>query len=132
MEHIVIIGNGISGVTAARHIRKNSDKEITIVSAEAEYFFSRTALMYVYMGHLKFEHTQPYESWFWKKNRINLKKGFVSKVNSDVNELEFSNGEKLNYDKLIIATGSKPNKFGWPGQDLNGVFGMYHKQDLET
>ncbi|MFT5750633.1 MAG: 3-phenylpropionate/trans-cinnamate dioxygenase ferredoxin reductase subunit, partial [Dokdonia sp.] len=29
-EHIVIIGNGVSGVTAARHIRKNSDKRITI------------------------------------------------------------------------------------------------------
>jgi len=131
MEHIVIIGNGISGVTAARHIRKNSDKEITIVSAETDYFFSRTALMYVYMGHLKFEHTQPYESWFWKKNRINLKKGYVSKVNSSSNEIEFSDGEKLGYDKLIIATGSKPNKFGWPGEDLNGVMGMYHKQDLE-
>ena len=38
-------------VTAARHIRKNSDKEITIISAETEEFFSRTALMYVYMGH---------------------------------------------------------------------------------
>ncbi|GAL80877.1 nitrite reductase probable subunit [Algibacter lectus] len=50
MEHIVIIGNGISGVTAARHIRKLSDKKITIISAETEYFFSRTALMYVYMG----------------------------------------------------------------------------------
>jgi NADPH-dependent 2,4-dienoyl-CoA reductase/sulfur reductase-like enzyme len=132
MEHIVIIGNGISGVTAARHIRKNSDKEITIVSAETDYFFSRTALMYVYMGHLKFEHTQPYESWFWKKNRINLKKGYVSKVNSSSNEIEFSDGEKLGYDKLIIATGSKPNKFGWPGQDLNGVMGMYHKQDLDN
>jgi NADPH-dependent 2,4-dienoyl-CoA reductase/sulfur reductase-like enzyme len=132
MEHIVIIGNGISGVTAARHIRKNSDKEITIVSAETDYFFSRTALMYVYMGHLKFEHTQPYESWFWKKNRINLKKGYVSKVNSSSNEIEFSDGKKLGYDKLIIATGSKPNKFGWPGQDLNGVMGMYHKQDLDN
>jgi NADPH-dependent 2,4-dienoyl-CoA reductase/sulfur reductase-like enzyme len=132
MEHIVIIGNGISGVTAARHIRKNSDKEITIVSAEADYFFSRTALMYVYMGHLKFEHTQPYESWFWKKNRINLKKGYVSKIHSDSNKIEFSDGEHLTYDKLIIATGSKPNKFGWPGQDLNGVMGMYHKQDLEN
>ena len=132
MEHIVIIGNGISGVTAARHIRKNSDKEITIVSAESEFFFSRTALMYVYMGHMKFEHTQPYESWFWKKNRINLKKGFVSKIHSDLNEIEFSNGEKIGYDTLIIATGSKPNKFGWPGQDLKGVLGMYHKQDLEN
>ena len=44
MEHIVIIGNGISGVTAARHIRKKSDKKITIISAETEHFFSRTAL----------------------------------------------------------------------------------------
>jgi len=132
MEHIVIIGNGISGVTAARHIRKNSDKEITIVSSETDEFFSRTALMYVYMGHLKFEHTQPYESWFWKKNRINLKKGYVSKVHSNSNEIEFTDGEKLSYDTLIIATGSKPNKFGWPGQDLNGVMGMYHKQDLEA
>ena len=132
MEHIVIIGNGISGVTLARHIRKNSDKEITIVSAETDYFFSRTALMYIYMGHMKFEHTQPYESWFWKKNRINLKKGYVEKVDTSNKQLVFSNGEKLSYDKLVLATGSKPNKFGWPGQDLKGVMGMYHKQDLEN
>ena len=131
MEHIVIIGNGISGVTAARHIRKNSDKKITIVSTETKYFFSRTALMYVYMGHMKFEHTQPYEDWFWKKNNIELKQGFVSAIHSDKKQLTFKNGEFLSFDKLIIATGSKPNKFGWPGQDLEGVMGMYHKQDLD-
>ncbi|TXD48033.1 NAD(P)/FAD-dependent oxidoreductase [Polaribacter sp. IC073] len=131
MEHIVIIGNGISGVTAARHIRKNSDKKITIVSAETTYFFSRTALMYVYMGHMKFEHTQPYENWFWEKNRIALKEGFVDNINTKDQQLNFTNGETLTYDTLIIATGSKPNKFGWSGQDLEGVIGMYHKQDLE-
>ncbi|WP_299520186.1 FAD/NAD(P)-binding oxidoreductase [Winogradskyella sp.] len=132
MEHIVIIGNGISGVTLARHIRKLSDKKITIVSAETEYFFSRTALMYVYMGHMKFEHTQPYENWFWKKNRIDLKQGYVKHVDTNSKALHFSNGETMSYDKLVIATGSKPNKFGWPGQDLDGVMGMYHKQDLEN
>jgi len=132
MEHIVIIGNGISGVTAARHIRKLSDKKITIISAETDYFFSRTALMYVYMGHMKFEHTQPYENWFWDKNNIQLKKGFVKTIDTDAKTLHFENGNTLNYDKLIIATGSKPNKFGWPGQNLNGVMGMYHKQDLEN
>jgi len=131
-EKVVIIGNGISGVTAARHIRKLSNKEITIVSSETEYFFSRTALMYVYMGHMKFEHTQPYENWFWKKNRINLKKAIVKKVDIKNKTLIFENDEILNYDKLIIATGSKPNKFGWPGQDASGVMGMYHKQDLEN
>lgn len=132
MEHIVIIGNGISGVTAARHIRKLSDKKITIISTETEYFFSRTALMYVYMGHMKFEHTQPYENWFWKKNNIELKQGYVQDIDTTNNKLMFATGEDFSYDKLIIATGSKPNKFGWPGQDLGGVMGMYHKQDLEN
>ncbi|SDS36006.1 Pyridine nucleotide-disulphide oxidoreductase [Polaribacter sp. KT25b] len=131
MKHIVIIGNGISGVTAARHIRKNSDHKITIISAETKYFFSRTALMYVYMGHMKFEHTQPYENWFWKKNRIELKEALVSNVNTEKKKLEFKDSSTLSYDQLIIATGSKPNKFGWPGQDLEGTLGMYHKQDLE-
>ncbi|WP_417876308.1 NAD(P)/FAD-dependent oxidoreductase [Winogradskyella sediminis] len=131
MEHIVIIGNGISGVTLARHIRKLSDKKITIVSAETDYFFSRTALMYVYMGHMKFENTQPYENWFWEKNNINLKKGYVDTVDTSSKTLHFEEGDTLTYDKLVIATGSKPNKFGWPGQDLKGVMGMYHKQDLE-
>ncbi len=132
MEHVVIIGNGISGVTAARHVRKLSDKKITIISAETDYFFSRTALMYVYMGHMKFEHTKPYEDWFWDKNRINLKQGFVESVETENKTLHFSDGNSLQYDKLIIATGSKPNKFGWPGQDLKGVQGLYHKQDLEN
>jgi NADPH-dependent 2,4-dienoyl-CoA reductase/sulfur reductase-like enzyme len=132
MEHIVIIGNGISGVSAARHIRKNSDKQITIVSAETKYFFSRTALMYIYMGHMKFEHTQPYENWFWDKNNINLKEGYVASINTDEKTLNFKDSTSLSFDKLIIATGSKPNKFGWPGQDLEGVMGMYHKQDLDN
>lgn len=131
MEHIVIIGNGIAGVTAARHIRKNSDKKITIVSAESDYFFSRTALMYVYMGHLKFNHTQPYENWFWKKNRIDLVKAYVSQVDPKNKKLVLGDGTSMTYSKLIVATGSKPNKFGWPGQDLKGAQGLYSKQDLD-
>lgn len=131
MEHIVIIGNGISGVTLARHLRKLSDKKITIISSESDYFFSRTALMYVYMGHMKFKHTQPYEDSFWKKNRIDLVNAYVESVQTATKKVMLSNGSSLMYDKLVIATGSKPNTFGWPGQDLKGVQGLYSKQDLE-
>ena len=131
-DKIVIIGNGISGVTCARYIRKYSDSEILIISAETPYFFSRTALMYVYMGHMKFEHLQPYENWFWEKNRIELKQALVTEIQSDENQLLLDSGEKIEYTKLILATGSKPNKFGWPGQDLPGVQGMYSKQDLDA
>lgn len=131
MQHIAIIGNGIAGVTAARHIRKNSDHNITLISAEAKHFFSRTALMYVYMGHMKWQHLKPYEDWFWDKNRIDLKQGFIENINTEEKQLVFKDKSTLRYDKLIIACGSKPNKFGWPGQDLKGVTGMYSKQDLE-
>jgi NAD(P)H-nitrite reductase large subunit len=132
MEHVVIIGNGVSGVTTARHIRKLSDKKITIISAETDHFFSRTALMYIYMGHMKFEHTKPYEDWFWKKNKIDLLRAFVQNIDTKNKTLKLNNGTALAYDKLVLAVGSKPNKFGWPGQDLKAVQGLYSFQDLET
>ncbi|MAZ27585.1 MAG: FAD-dependent oxidoreductase [Cytophagaceae bacterium] len=131
MEHVVILGNGIAGITAARHIRKNSDKRITIISAEADYFFSRTALMYVYMGHMRWQDIEPYEDWFWQKNRLELKKGWVEKVDVGQKQLIFAQGEKFSYDTLIIASGSLTAKYNWPGQDLNGVQGLVTKQDLE-
>lgn len=132
-RHVVIIGNGISGVTCARQLRKLDDQiRITLISGESKYFFSRTALMYVYMGHMKFEHTQPYEPWFWNKNRIELIQDWVKEVDFENKKLMFQSTNELSYDELVIATGSKPNKFGWPGQDLLGVQGLYSKQDLES
>jgi NAD(P)H-nitrite reductase large subunit len=131
MEKIVIIGNGISGVTAARHIRKNSDNEILIISAESEHFFSRTALMYVFMGHMRFQDIKPYEDWFWKKNKIDLLFDFVQNLDVENKALQMKSGAPVQYDKLILAVGSKPNKFGWPGQDLDGVQGLYSYQDLQ-
>ncbi|SRX74407.1 NAD(P)/FAD-dependent oxidoreductase [Aequorivita antarctica] len=131
MEHIVIIGNGIAGITAARHIRKLSDKKITIVSAETDHFFSRTALMYVYMGHMRWRDIEPYESWFWEKNRLELKNAYVETVDTNNKTLYFKKGGSLTYDKLIIATGSVTNTFGWEGLELNGVQGLVSKQDLE-
>ncbi len=131
MKHLVIIGNGIAGVTLARHVRKMSDRKITIISSETEFFFSRTALMYVYMGHMKFEHTQPYENWFWAKNKIELVQDYVHTVLPEGNKIQLSSGREIKYDDLVLATGSVPNKFDWKGQDLEGVQGLVSKQDLE-
>jgi NAD(P)H-nitrite reductase large subunit len=131
MKHIVIIGNGISGITAARNIRKRSRHKITVISAETEHFFSRTALMYVYMGHMKYENIKPYEDWFWGKNKIELVKDFVEKVEPATKNLVLRTKGNFSYDTLIIASGSKSNKFGWPGQDLKGVQGLYSYPDLE-
>ena len=101
MEKIVIIGNGISGVTCARHIRKNSDKELLIISGETEHFFSRTALMYVYMGHMRYEDIKPYEDWFWKKNRIELMFDYVESIDTAKKALKMKSGQTVQYDKLV-------------------------------
>lgn len=130
---IVIIGNGISGVTAARYLRKkSSDAQILIVSGETDYFFSRTALMYIYMGHMKYEHTKPYEDGFWAKNRINLKRAWVREIDFENKAIHTETHEEITFDKLILATGSISNKFGWKGQDLLGVQGLYSYQDLQA
>lgn len=132
MDRIAILGNGISGITAARHIRKlDPEVGITVISSESKYFYSRTSLMYIFMGHMKFEHTKPYEDWFWEKNRIQLILGHINEINFNQNMLVFDDGEEVIYDKLIIAVGSKSNRFDWPGQDLQGVQGLNNLQDLE-
>jgi NADH oxidase (H2O2-forming) len=131
--NIVIIGNGITGVTVARTVRKlRPDWTITLVSGESLSHWSRPALMYIYMGHMRLADTQPYEERFWTRNRIERVQGWVSAVDTARKQVSLADGRTLAYDKLVVASGSQPNRFGWPGQDLDRVSGMYSLQDLEA
>lgn len=131
MCHIVILGNGIAGITAARELRKRSDNQLTVISAETDYFYSRTALMYVYMGQLEFHHTKPYEDWFWAKNRIELVRAEITRVDFGQKTLYYADGQTIHYDVLILAVGSRSNVPAWPGVNLRGVQGLYGKPDLD-
>ena len=132
MKHIVIIGNGVAGITAARHIRKESDFKITVISSESDHFFSRTALMYIYMGHMRYEDTKPYADDFGAKNRIDLVRDFVEEIDTANNILRCRQRASISYDVLIVATGSQTRYFDWPGQDLAGVQGLYGLPDLAS
>ena len=83
------------------------------------------------MGHLKFEHTKPYEDWFWKKNKLDLVFDHVNDVKPSSKVVVLRSGKSIKYDMLIIASGSSSNKFGWKGQDLPGVQGLYGYNDLK-
>lgn len=137
MSHVIIVGNGISGTTAARHIRKLSSKtKITMISNETRYPYSRTALMYIYMGHMLPKHIKLYEDFFYPKNRIDLVYGQVKHIEFGKKQLtlwdfDVKEEQLYHYDKLILATGSTTRFFNWPGQDLEGVQGLVKWQDLE-
>lgn len=130
--HVAIVGNGIAGITAARELRRRRpDWPITVVSAESDHHWSRPALMYVYMGHMRFEDTKPYEDRFWRENRIDLVRGWVERADTGARRIELEGGRAIAYDALVVATGSVTARYGWPGQDLAGVQGLYGLADLE-
>ncbi|WP_017730540.1 NAD(P)/FAD-dependent oxidoreductase [Nafulsella turpanensis] len=131
MKQVVIIGNGIAGITAARHIRKRSNYAITVISGESDHFYSRTALMYLYMGHMAYYNIKPYEDWFWPKNRIGLVRDWVTQVDTKHKKLRLQEKGEISYDILLIASGSHPRKGGWPGEEAPNVQGLYSLQDLE-
>lgn len=129
--HIIIIGNGIAGSTAARYIRKYSDHRITMISDESAYPYARTALMYVFMGHMRLQDTLLYEPRFWKKNRIDILQDKVTRILPSQHTVTTHRHGDLTYDKLVIGTGSAYRKPSVPGVDLLGVKGLYHLADLE-
>ncbi len=128
--HVVIVGNGIAGVTAARHVRKaDAEARITLVSDETGDPFARTALMYVYMGVLTQRHTWLYDDRFWAQNRIDRVAGRAHALDPGRRVLALDGGD-LAYDRLLVATGSVPMIPDWRGADLDGVQGLYHLADL--
>ena len=106
--HIVIIGNGVPGVSAAIRLRQlKPDWKITMISGESDYHYSRPALMYIFMGHMSYKNTKPYEKSFWSRNYIDLVRGWVTEIDMGSKRLIMHKHGPIYYDKLLIATGSK-------------------------
>lgn len=129
----VIVGNGVAGATAALALREREPQaEITIVSGETDYFFSRTALMYAFMDQLPRRSLEPYERKVWNAQRIRLVRDWVEKI--EASNAVLRSGERLPFDKLLIATGSVPNTPDWPGLSgtRDGVVNFVSMQDLDA
>lgn len=131
--HIAIVGNGIAGTTAARHVRKACPEcRITMISDESDHPYARTALMYIYMGHLTYEHTKLYEDRFWAENRIDLLRDRVESLDIAKRSLGFAEGLPIEFDALLIATGSVPVLPELPGIGLGGIQCLYDLAHLSS
>jgi NAD(P)H-nitrite reductase len=122
MNH-VIIGNGPAGVIAAETIRKHApDANITLIGDEPEPPYSRMAIPYLMMGNIGEEGTylRKDKNHFASLN-IRLKTARAQSIDAKARQVKLDAGESLPYDKLLIATGSVPNKPPIPGIDAPGV-----------
>lgn len=131
--HLVILGNGAAGATAARFARvADSSARITVVSDEAALPFSRPALMYLYTGQLTRDAIRLYPPEFWSRNRIDLVRDRATGVDTAGRRLRLAAGGDLEYDTLLIATGAVTAAPAWAGAGLAGVQGFVRMADLDT
>lgn len=130
MEY-VIVGNGVAGVTAAMTLRaRDASANITLISGESDYFFSRTALMYAFMDTLTLRDTEPYERGVYEKQRITRIRDVVTDLDASQRTVTLRSGRELRFDRLLLATGSVPRKATW--QDCEHVKdGLVHFVSLE-
>ncbi|MBI4686667.1 MAG: NAD(P)/FAD-dependent oxidoreductase [Nitrospirae bacterium] len=131
MKRYLIIGNGVAGTTAASGIRR-TDKEgsITILTDEPYLFYSRIRLIDFLAGEVTEDAlTLKKEDWYKQHNIKLLLKSSVADVDKEKKEVITGDGERIGYDRLLLATGAVSFIPPIPGSDKKGVFTLRTLKD---
>jgi NAD(P)H-nitrite reductase large subunit len=123
MTHHLILGAGPAGVIAAETIRKHAPKDrITIVGDEPEPPYSRMAIPYLLMGNVDERGTHLRKgASHYADLKIDLVPGRALQVDTQARTVRLDKGQTLQFDTLLIATGSSPVRPPIPGMDCAGV-----------
>jgi NAD(P)H-nitrite reductase large subunit len=135
MKHHLILGAGPAGVIAAETIRKHApDDVITIVGDEPEAPYSRMAIPYLLMGDIGEDGTHlRHDPAHYERLRIALKRGVrATAVDTAARRVSFDDGTALDYDRLLIATGSTPADPPIAGIRSDGVHHCWTLKDARA
>lgn len=125
MEY-VIIGGSAAGINACESIRsKDSKSKVTLISDEEYALYSRCLLTYYISGAIDEGKLKFKPEGFFKDLHIDALLG-VRAESLDIGhkKVALSNGKKVSFDKLLIATGSRPQFPSINGIDKKGAFGI--------
>jgi NAD(P)H-nitrite reductase large subunit len=130
--HIVIVGNGIAGLTAAVAARRAAPhKGIIIVTEQSHPTINTPALKQFASGKLKREQLLAYPGGTERNNTIQVVQGRVEEIQAHARCLRLAHGGLLDYGDLLLATGSTANGLSpdVPGRDVDGVLVLHRLQD---
>ena len=125
MRHVVI-GNGISGISAVETIR-NLDPQagITLIAGEPFAPYSRPMISMVLEGSVRADRLSLRPETFYESLQIEAAVGeWVRKIDTENRLVETDRGNRFPYDRLLIATGADPRPIKAPGAGLPNVFFM--------
>ena len=134
MAGIVIAGAGhAAGQTAASLRQEGFEGDITIIGDEAHPPYQRPPLSKQYLsGEHGLERVYLRPEKFYADKNVTLKLGTtVTAIDRDAHTIATDSGEEIGYDKLLIATGSRPRILNIPGSDLPGVHYLRTVADVD-
>ena len=130
----LIIGAGPAGVSAAETLRKlDPGASITIVGDEPEPPYSRMAIPYLLMERIDEQgtHLRDRADHFTALD-IDVRQARVGKVEPDAGRVTLQDGGSIDYDRLLIATGSTPARPPIPGVDGANVSSCWTLADARA
>ena len=130
--HIVIVGNGVAGVTAARTIKtKNPETRVSIYADESYQYYPRPRLYEVLSGEAEPQEVYMFSGeWYEKKGiTVHLNKKALS-IDVDHKELMLEDGSQVTYDKLLLANGGHSFVPPIKGAETTGVFTLRTIKDV--
>ncbi len=129
----LIIGNSAAALNEVKAIRENdSASRITLVSAENHYAYSPVLLPYYVSKKIRRSALFLAGQNFYQQNGVELILGNpATRVDPQNRQVHLAYNDILEYDNLLIATGSSPKPLGIPGEDLAGVFTLKTVDDAD-
>ncbi len=133
MPKIIIIGNSAAGFSCCDTLVKNpTEKEITVISAEDYSAYNRNLLLGYLAGSIGEDELFLCPDDYYEKNKVRfLKNSKVALVETKKQRLTLKDNTKINYDYLVIASGSKPVLPDIAGNSKEGVFIFYALEEIK-
>lgn len=123
--HLVIVGGGLASAKTVQSYREGGgDDRITLISADSFVPYHRPPLSKRYLrGEIEADGTFVAPEDFYREQDVELRlETHVERVLADERALELSDGERVPYDRLVVATGGTPRHLGVPGEESDRVF----------
>jgi 3-phenylpropionate/trans-cinnamate dioxygenase ferredoxin reductase subunit len=123
----VIVGAGLAGGGAAATLREEGfDGRVVLVGAERQPPYERPPLSKEYLrGESSFERALVQPPGFYDENGIETRFGVrATRVDAADKVVELDGGERVAYDRLLVATGGRNRRFPVPGLDLEGIYSL--------
>ncbi|HEV3000686.1 MAG TPA: FAD-dependent oxidoreductase [Solirubrobacteraceae bacterium] len=130
----VVVGASLAGAKAAETLRAEGfDGRVVLIGAEPERPYERPPLSKGFLqGTSERDKLYVHDEGFYAEQEIELRTATrVAAIDAGASEAVLEGGERLRYDRLLLATGAEPRRLRVPGAELDGVLYLRDVRDAE-